>query len=365
MAPVPPRRPEPRGSRDRAERSPVAAPARPTMKDVAARAGVSVQTVSNVINAREGTAGPETRERVEQAMEELGYHPNVSGRALRSSRTDTMALLLRDETESFLADPLTNLITAGIGDVLREEERGLLIQTAKPGGRREGLLAPILQSRVDGAFVLLSGDREMRLWYVEQLARLGRPFVVFDEVLDDRSILSVRAADRDAGRSLAEYLIGKGHTRIAFIGARSPWAVVEQRHLGYEDAMRAAGLRPDRRLQIFAAGWQSSGGAEITHELLSMDRPPSAIMCGSDVLAVGAIQAAKARGLRVPDDVAVTGFDDFAFSSFIEPQLTTIRVPGYEMGQVAAEMLLAEVDGRGPRVRQVVLPTQLVIRGST
>jgi DNA-binding LacI/PurR family transcriptional regulator len=339
-------------------------PRRPTMKDVAARSGVSVQTVSNVINDRQGSTTAETRRRVEQAMEDLGYHRNASASALRSSRVGTVSLLLRDETQSFLADPLTNLITAGVGDVLRERGRGLLITTARAEAPREDLLKPLLQSHADGALVLLSGERDLRYWYIERLAQLGRPFVVFDEVLTDRDILSVRAADRDAGRMLAEHLLATGHKRIAFIGARSPWAVVEQRHLGYQDAMRAAGITPDPALQIFAAGWQSEGGAEMTDDLLSMRRRPTAIMCGSDVLAIGAIQAAKARGLTVPDDVAVTGFDDFSFSTYIEPQLTTVHIPGYEMGQIAAEMLLAEIDGTPPTVRQIVLPVEVVVRGS-
>ena len=337
---------------------------RPTMKDVAARAGVSPQTVSNVINDRVGATGPKTRARVEEAMRSLGYHMNVSARALRSSRADAFALLLRDETQSFLADPLTNLITAGIGDVLRERERGLLIQTSKATDRGIGLLRPVLEGRVDGAFVLLSGDRELRMWYIDRLKENDRPFVVFDEVLDDPTILSVRAADRDAGRMLTEYLLNTGHRRIAFVGARSPWAVVEQRLLGYHDALNAAGVPSPAEIRLFDAGWKSDGGADMTTRLLALKEPPTAIMCGSDVLAVGAVQAAKALGRQVPGDVAITGFDDFDFSSYVEPALTTVRVPGYEMGQVAARMLIDEVDGNDPSPRQFVLPVELRLRAT-
>ena len=214
------------------------------MRDVAQRASVSVMTVSNVINGRPGAVGAATRRRVERAMRDLGYRRNVSARALRSTRSDTLAFLLRDETEEYLADPLTNLITAGVGDVLREQDRSLLIRTVRADGPAESLLAPVLEGRVDGAFVLLSGEPTLRTWYLEQLGASGSPFVVFDEVLDDPDVLSVRAADRDAGRMLTESLLAKGHRRIAFIGARVPWPVVEQRHLGYADALRAAGLEP-------------------------------------------------------------------------------------------------------------------------
>lgn len=334
------------------------------MRDVATRAGVSVQTVSNVVNGRAGSAGAETRSRVERAMRDIGYHRNMSARGLRSARTDTLALLLRDETEGYLADPLTNLITAGIGDVLREAQRGLLIQTVKTGAAREALLTPLLESRVDGALVLLSGERDLRHWYVDRLEEIGIPFVVFDEVLDNPSILSVRAADRDAGRMVTELLLERGRRRIAFIGARNPWAVVEQRQLGYKDALREAGIATEDALQLFGAGWQAEGGSDMTAALLDRALPPDAIVCGSDVLAVGAIQEARRRGVSVPDDLAIAGFDDFAFSSYIEPPLTTVAIPGYQMGQLAAEMVLAEIDGSGPRVRQVVLPVELRVRQS-
>jgi DNA-binding LacI/PurR family transcriptional regulator len=251
-----------------------------------------------------------------------------------------------------------------VGDVLREREKSLLIQTVRAGGPREHLLLPVLQNRVDGALVLVSGEPQLRRWYVEQLAGRDRPFVVFDEVLDDPSILSVRAADRDAGRMLTEYLQAKGHERIAFIGARVPWAVVEQRQLGYADALRAAGTDVEDDLQLFEAGWQPAGGAEMARRLLSSARPPTAIVCGSDVLAIGAMQAADGMGLQVPDDVAVAGFDDFQFSAWARPSLTTVRVQAYEMGRVGATMLLDELDGKPLEMRQVVLPVELVRRES-
>ena len=341
-----------------------AAGARPTMKDVAAVASVSVMTVSNVINERAGTVGATTRRRVERAMAELGYHPNVSARALRSSRSETMAFLLLDESPAYLADPLTNLYLTGVGDVLRERDRGLLIHTVSPGAERERLLAPVLKSSVDGTFVLVSGEPDLRAWYVERLAALGRPFVVFDEMVDDPDVLSVRAAQRDGARMLAEYLLEQGHERIAFIGARSPWAVVEQRRLGYADALQAAGLSPDPQLQLFEAAWQPEGGAGMARKLMELDASPTAIMCASDLLGIGTLQALRERGTRVPDDVAVTGFDDFDFSAWVQPSLTTVRIPAYKMGRTAAAMVVDEVDGQPVEARQVTLPVELVVRAS-
>lgn len=334
------------------------------MKDVAALAGVSVMTVSNVVNQRTGSAAKETRRRVERAMAELGYHPNTSARALRSDRSDTVAFLLRDPSDEFLADPLTNLIIAGVGDVLRERDQNLLIQAARTDGPPESLLLPVLQGRADGSFALMSGPAELRRWYVERLSGIGKPFLVFDEVLTDASVLSVRAADRDAGRMLTEYLLGRGHERIAFIGARNPWPVVEQRRLGYADALSAAGIDPNSQKQLFEAGWRASGGASMATTLMEGERPPTAVVCASDLLAVGALQAVQGMSLRVPEQVAIAGFDDFDFSAWVKPALTTVRVPAYDMGRLAAGMLLDSIDGLTPTPKQVVLPVELIPRQS-
>jgi DNA-binding LacI/PurR family transcriptional regulator len=334
------------------------------MRDVAVEAEVSTQTVSNVVNGRLHLMGAQTRERVEQTMRRLEYYPNTSARGLRSTRTRTLGVLVLDETHSALADPLTSMIIAGAGDVARGVDYGLLVQVARPGGPREGLLRPVLEQRVDGAILILSGKPSMRRWYVDWLWDAKAAFAVLDEIVEHPGILSVRAADRDAGRQVAEHLIAQGHARIAFIGHRVPWPVLEQRHLGYSDALRAAGLQPDPDLQVFDAGWRAAGGGEMAARLLALADPPTAIMCGSDVLALGALRTATTRGLRVPGDVAISGFDDFEFAAFVEPPLTTVRIPGYDMGRLAAEMLLADLAGEPARVRQLVLPVELCLRES-
>ena len=334
------------------------------MKDVAAAASVSVMTVSNVINDRVGAVGQNTRSRVERAMADLGYYPNLSARALRSARSDTMAFLLRDDSAASLADPLTNLYLTGVGDVLRDRGRSLLIHTVRSDSPPEDLLRPVLQGTVDGALVLISGEPELRAWYIDRLIQLERPFVVFDEIVKDSAPLSVRAAQRDGGRMLAEYLLDRGHRRIAFVGARNPWAVVEQRRLGYRDALRTAGIEPVLELQLFEADWQPAGGAEMTRSLMALAEPPTAIMCASDLLAIGAVQALHELRIGVPEDVAVTGFDDFDFSAWVDPALTTVRIPAYAMGRIAAAMVIGEADGQPVEAREVILPVELVARAS-
>jgi DNA-binding LacI/PurR family transcriptional regulator len=330
------------------------------MRDVAARAEVSVQTVSNLVNHRFHLMGVQTRVRVEQAMSELGYHPNVAARTLRSARTETLCFLLLDEGNRFLADPMTDLVIAGIGDVARDRGYGLLIRAARPHEPDPSLLKPLLENRADGAFLFLSGEPLLRRWYIARLVELGFPFILL-EASDDLEMLTVTAADREGARRLTEHLVGAGHERIAFLTTAVPWPMLEQRLLGYQDALDDAGLRP---MVLTGGTWTPASGAEQAEQLLSWPQPPSAMMCGNDLLALGAIRAVRERGLKVPDDIAVTGFDDFDFAQFADPALTTVRIPGYDIGRTAGEALVEVLGGGTLADRQVVLPVELELRES-
>jgi DNA-binding LacI/PurR family transcriptional regulator len=330
------------------------------MRDVAARADVSVQTVSNLINNRIHLMGEETRVRVERAMHDLGYHPNVAARTLRSARTETLCFLLLDEGNRFLADPMTDLIIAGIGDVARDRGYGLLIRAARPHEPDPALIRPLLENRADGAFLFLSGEPDLRRWYVKRLGELEFPFILL-EPSDDPQLLTVTADDREGARQLTEHLIAQGHERIAFLTTKVPWPMLEQRMLGYRDALRSAGLKPMVRT---GGTWTPTSGAEQAVRLLSGKTAPTAMMCGNDLLALGAIRAARHRGLSVPRDIAVTGFDDFDFAQFADPALTTVRIPGYDIGRTAGEALIGVLEGRSPAERHVVFPVALELRES-
>jgi LacI family transcriptional regulator len=334
------------------------------MKDVAVSAGVSAQTVSNFINGRHHEMSAETRKRVERAMEELDYHPDVSARSLRSARTRTLGFLVVDEHKAFLADPLTAQILAGVGDVARARSFGILLHSADPADDGADLVALWRERRIDGAFVVLSGAPAVRRAHLERIRATTEHFVIFDEPVDDPAVLSVRAAERDAGRILTEHLIAQGHTRIAFLGARVPWAVIEQRFLGYRDALAVAGIAPLKRFERLEAESYASGAERLTSAVLEADKPPTAIICSSDLLALGAIRAALDAGRAVPGDVAVAGFDDFEFAALVEPTLTTVRIPGYEMGRMAATLLIDRLEGQEPIMRQTVFGVELKVRKS-
>ena len=340
---------------------------RPTMRQVAELAGVSVQTVSNHVNGRHQYMADDTRRRVAEAMRELGYHPNVTARGLRSSETRTLGFLVLDQHARFLADPLTDLVIAGVGDVAREQEYGILIQSASPSEEPDRLLAPLLQSRVDGAFLLLSGEPEVRESIIARVAETTAEFVVFDEPVADPGVMSVRAADREGGRALARHLLDRGHERIAFIGAAVPWAVVEQRSLGFHEALGDAGVEADPELIRLEAGWEPASAVPIAERLLNADPRPDAIMCSTDLLALATMHTARGLGLEVPGDVAVCGFDDFPFSQFTHPALTTVRIPAYEMGREAARILIEHLgaDRAETPAEQIEFPVELMVRAST
>ena len=341
---------------------------RPTVRDVAALAGVSPQTVSNYINHRYHEMGESTRSRLAEVMDELGFHPDSTARNLRSKRTRALVFLIVDESRRFLADPMTDLILAGIADVARGTGYSLLIEAGTPGPPSIELLAPLLERRADAAFLFLSGDQTDRTWYATRLAEEGVPCVVFDEEHPAETVFTVTAANRQGAQQMVAHLVDRGHRRIAFIAALASWPMIEQRHAGYCDGLLAAGIARDPELERFEGVWDLSTGGSLVEALFELPDPPTAIVCANDLLALGAVHHLRDRGLAVPGDVAVVGFNDFDFSAFVDPPLTTVRIPGYEMGLLAAEQLINHLEG-GPKVasahHQTTLPVELVLRGSS
>lgn len=336
------------------------------MRDVAGRAGVSLQTVSNYVNGRFDMMSGETRDRVGRELEELGYWPNAAARSLRAKRTMTLGFLVLDEGARFLADPMTDLIIAGIGDVARDHGYSLLIQAARPDpDDADRLFSPLLEERVDGAFLFLSGAPSVRRKTIRRVHEHGFQFVVFEQAPAGLPVVSVTAENRVGARRLAEHLLERGHRRIGFVSTRTPWPMVEERLRGYREALAAAGVEASE-LAVTEGVWDPADGARMAERLLELPDPPTAIMCGNDLLALGAMQAIRRRGLRIPADVAVTGFNDFEFARFVEPPLTTARVPGYELGRIGAENLIGRLGDHEAPVSgvRVTLPVELKLRGS-
>jgi LacI family transcriptional regulator len=332
------------------------------MQDVADRAGVSIQTVSNLVNGREHLMSKDTRERVAQAMAVLEYRPNMRARGLRAARTNEIGFLVVDDEAKFLADPTNGTAMAGAGEIIGQRGYGLLIQSAKLGDIDDGLFSPLLESRADGGILYLSGGREDREVYIRRIVELGRPFVLFGEDRDD-DLPAVIADNENGAHELTSHLIAKGHRRIAFVAGRAAWPMIEQRHAGYRRALQEAGIEPSQELQLFRGRWDPADGATMASNLLALRDRPTAIMAANDLLALGVFQAARGRGMRIPDDLAVTGFNDFDFAAFLEPALTTVSLPVYEMGEAAAAIVIDQIEGsEGSPIRR--FPVEVLIRGS-
>lgn len=336
-----------------------------TLKDVAERVGVSVQTVSNVVNER-SVVHPTTRERILRALEELNYHPNLVARGLRRRRSQTLGFLVVDPSPRYLSDPFHSEVVTGIADVAREHGYGLLIQatlldeTSQP----QELLRAFQQNRIDGGVITLAGRPELRQRYLKQIVALQQPFVLLEQKVDAPKGACILGENRRGAFEATEYLINKGHTHIAFLSGNIAWPAIEERMKGYREALQAHHY--GNKQAVFAyCDWTAQAAFGATTNLLTSHPEITAILGANDVLAVGALQAIQSLERSIPADVALIGFDDFSFTRYVRPQLTTVRLPGYDMGYRAAQMLLEYFQTGCFSTPEVHLPTGLIIRDSS
>jgi DNA-binding LacI/PurR family transcriptional regulator len=337
-----------------------------TIRDVAAEAGVSVQTVSNVLHGR-SFVRPETQERVRKAIERLQYQPNQAAQSMRSRLSQTLGFLVSDPNPRGLADPFYGEVLSGITAATRAHGFGLLLEwlpTERPL-QLSDFMRPFQTRRIDAAIVFMHGVASDQAHLLTELAHSGVLVAVLARAVPGEQVYSVLATDFEGTEAATQHLIDKDHRRIAFIGSEQRWPAVEERLRGYQAAMEHNGLDAQRAVWS-SPDWTSDGGAlAVTRMLAAQHQPlPTALVTSSDVLAVGAMQALKAAGLRIPGDVAVFGFDDFEFARYTDPPLSTVRLPAFAMGRHAAELLLGHLHQQPTAERQHALPTQLVLRES-
>jgi DNA-binding LacI/PurR family transcriptional regulator len=338
-----------------------------TIRDVAQEAGVSVQTVSNVLHGR-SFVRPEIQARVRAAIDRLDYQPNQAAQSMRSRLSQTLGFLVSDPNPRGLADPFYGEVLSGIAETARAHSFGLLIDLL-PSDRAlqaADFLRPFQTRRVDAAIVFVHGGTADPAALLGDLARAQVLFAVLARHVPGDTVYNVLAADYDGAHAATQHLIAAGHRRIGFVDSMQRWPAVEDRLRGYRAAMQLAGL--DASIGVFTSqDWTAEGGARAASRVfdLAPEARPTALVAGSDVLALGAIQALRARGLRVPSDMAVCGFDDFELARYADPPLTTVRLPAFEMGRTAATLLLDHLRGRPAQERQHVLPTELIVRQST
>jgi LacI family transcriptional regulator len=333
--------------------------ASPTVKQVAARAGVSAGTVSNVLNRPE-IVNPATRDRVLAAIEELGFVRNGSARALRIGRSRTIGMMVLDVGNPFFTD-----VARGVDAVVEDNNSVLmLVDLADDAARQRRTLEQLEEQRVQGVLITpVDGDDP----HLDALVERGVPVVLVDRGSTDATRCSVSVDDVLGGRLAAQHLVEQGHRVVAFVGGPSRIRQVADRRQGAAEALAAAG--DGARLEVVDTPTLTiRSGLEAGRHIAALPpaERPTAIFCANDLLALGALQAFTSAGLRVPGDVAIVGYDDIDFAAGAAVPLSSVRQPREELGRAAAGMLFEEITApEQHHHRQVVFRPELVVRASS
>jgi LacI family transcriptional regulator len=326
-----------------------------TIIDVAREAGVSYATVSRVINNKDHVR-PDKREAVLRAMTRLGYVANQQARSLAGGRSRVVGVLVQDLGTSYMG-----AIIRGIDEALDSAQYDLMLYTTHRRKLRESAyVGAITRGLADGLLLVLPTNADA---YLETLQRQGFPYMLVDHQGDGDYRHSVSATNYQGGIDATRYLIELGHRRIGHITGVLSVGAASDRLAGYRAALEQAGLPADPTLVVEGSFFQPTGYSGA-HALLSLPEPPSAIFAANDDMAFGVIEAARVRGLRIPEDLSIIGFDDIPQAASIHPPLTTVRQPLEQMGRIAVETLLRLIDGERDTVTQVVLPTELIVRNT-
>jgi len=314
-------------------------------------------TVSRVINDSERVS-PETRRRVEQAISDLGYVPSRLARGLSRQRTGTLAVIVPDVANPFF----TAAVRAAEEVARRADYHVILCDTRADLSVERDVIAELIAHRVEGMVIAPVSDRSAP--HLRRLAEFGVPFVLIDRTVPGIDCDVVLGDSSGGARQLVDHLVSLGHRRIGFIVELDEVSTARDRRSGYEAALSAAGIALDPAL-VATATADPSGGAAGMSRLLELEERPTAVFTVNNLAAVGAIEAVRAAGLEVPDDVALVCFDDIEYASRLYPFLTAMEQPAQTFGTLGTQLLLERIEGRGPERRhEVVLPGELIIRKS-
>jgi LacI family transcriptional regulator len=324
-----------------------------TIRDVAAQAGVSVATVSKVLNQRYGVSA-DTFARVQAVINELGYEASLVAQSLRNHRTNVIGILVAD------LEPFSTELLKGAGDAIRGTGFELVVYSA--GGRTSDhvgwerrYLSRLSGTLVDGAVLVTPTVVDVQY---------GAPVVAVDPHTGPSDLPTVDSDNLRGARLATEHLLGLGHRRIAMLAGRPDLQSAQLREQGYREALKAAGVPVDEAL-IQLGAYDPEVSVKPARELLGSPERPSAVFAGNDLSAIATIEVARELGLRVPEDLSIVGFDNIPESVLCAPPLTTVEQPIRTMGQRAIEMLVRLIRGEAPQETHITLATRLVVRQST
>lgn len=336
-----------------------ASPRNASVKDVAALAGVSLGTVSNVMN-RPDRVSPATRTRVETAMRELGFVRNDAARQLRAGSSRTIGYVMLDATNPFFTD-----VAQGMEGVAEDSDLSLFLCNSDNRASREAAhLAHLREQRVQGILITPIDPDSPSL---VDLASRGTPLVIVDRTRLGARFCTVSVDDVLGGRLAIEHLVDRGHRRVAFVGGPDSLGQVRERLEGASEAWQDAGLLDDDLMVVATTALTVSEGRTAGERLAGLParRRPTAVFCANDLVALGLLQQATSAGVRVPEDLAIVGYDDIDFAAAAAVPLTSVRQPRAELGRTAARLLLDEADDPQHVHQQVVFEPELVARRSS
>jgi LacI family transcriptional regulator len=330
---------------------------RQTIKEVAVRAGVSVGTVSNVLNGA-APVSVELRERVLKVIADLNYHPNHTARSLKSNRTKMIGMVISD-----IVNPFFPLLVRGAEDAALQHNYLLVTFNSDSQVDRERNLFHVLSRyRMDGILLVIASENDLE--HVRRAVDGGTPIVFLDRVPAGFSCDSVSIDNFNGARQCVEHLIQVGHRRIGIIGGSPDLHLAQERLRGYRVALEAAGLAVDPDL-ITWGYFNPESARKAADALLRLPERPTALFAANNVMALGALHVMHSRGLRCPEDVAIGSFDDLPLFESLSPALTGVAQPSYDIGYQGAELLTQRLGGELGDPVHIVLPTQLRIRASS
>ena len=330
-----------------------------TLIDVAELADVHPSTASRALNVKtRDKVSAATVARVLDAARRLGYQPNSMARGLKMSRTFTIGMLIPD-----LTNPLFPPIVRGIEDRLREAGWTLVLaNTDNDAAKERSLIEAMTARRVDG-LILATARREYPL--LNEIVATGMPVVLVNRTTDDGVVPAV-VDDHHSGIGQAvRHLVGLGHTKIAHIGGTQSVSTGLGRYHSFVSWMQNEGLTVDPRLVVFATWFQEELGAKAFEELFERGADFTAVICGNDLIALGGYDVLNERGLSIPEDISIVGYNDIPFADKFNPPMTSVRIPHYHVGSKAADILVAAIEEPGAHPSDIRLRPELIVRGST
>ncbi|HBE78374.1 MAG TPA: LacI family transcriptional regulator [Firmicutes bacterium] len=327
-----------------------------TIYDVAKQLGVSTATVSRVINGT-GRVSEETRDKVKAIIAELGYQPNQIARTLTTKKSKLIGLIIADIT-----NPFYPALARGVQDVCHSAGYDLLLcNTDEKASQVHRYVFNLCQKQVDGIILQVFAPKDLET--IEVIKSAGIEVVIISYI-NDTSLTAIYSNEMEGAYQATRHLIDIGHQRVAFLNGPKKSSISVNRLKGYKKALNEVGIKVDEQYILYA-DFNQAGGEQMAQDILKINPPPTAIFAANDLIALGVVQYFEKCNIRIPNDIALVGFDDIELAHLIRPKLTTIANPKYELGQTAAQQLISRIQDPTMPNSHIVLDTRLVLRDSS